>query len=142
MFHIVKKLKAGGLTDLMSLSFYSKDKMSLRCHVLAIVPSFTVMHTSRCGREPSAYNCRNNEFYEKPRKTISCKNGANTMSMLYQKKIRPLLAMTMLGFLTLIIAACGSVSATGTTPSPVNNSVSSTLNDIQSSTAGLHLNST
>jgi len=62
------------------------------------------------------------------------------MSVLYQKKIRPILAMTMLGLLTLLIAACSSVSATGITPS-VNNSVSSTLNDIQSSTAGLHLNS-
>src|SRR5215472_3636341 len=112
--------------------------MSCPCHC----PIYCGHTYFQYGSDPSAYNYQNNEFYEKPRKKFSCEKGANTMLMPYQKKIRPILAMTMLGLLTLLIAACSSVSATGIAPSSVNNSISSTLNDIQTSTAGLQLNST
>lgn len=63
------------------------------------------------------------------------------MSTLYQKKIRPILALATLGLLALLIAACSDGSVPTTGASQVGNSLTSTFNDIQATAAGLQFTS-
>jgi hypothetical protein len=67
--------------------------------------------------------------------------GKEAMSMLYRKKIQPMLAMAFLSLLALLIAACSDGTTTTITPN-VNASLNNAVNSAQSADSGLQLTST